>query len=176
LADKMRDVGIDPESDIGRQLIYLVNDLLGFPRHLSQHVGGMVITQGALDELVPIENASMDGRTVIQWDKDDLEELGLLKVDCLSLGMLSAIRRCFAMVQQHWGQSCTLANLPQEDSLVYDMICDADTIGVFQIESRGWCIRFYDGEMAKKKSSIPTKLSNKCCIGRWACRSFKSKR
>ena len=90
LADKVRDVGIDPESDIGRQLIYLVNDLLGFPRHLSQHVGGMVITQGALDELVPIENASMDGRTVIQWDKDDLEELGLLKVDCLSLGMLSA--------------------------------------------------------------------------------------
>ena len=137
LAGKMRDVGIDPESDIGQQLIYLVNDLLGFPRHLSQHVGGMVITQGALDELVPIENASMDNRTVIQWDKDDLEELGLLKVDCLCLGMLSAIRRCFAMVQQHWGRSCTLANLPQEDPLVYDMICDADTVGVFQIESRG---------------------------------------
>ena len=137
LAEKMRDAGIDPESDIGQQLIYLVNDLLGFPRHLSQHVGGMVITQGALDELVPIENASMDNRTVIQWDKDDLEELGLLKVDCLCLGMLSAIRRCFAMVQQHWGRSCTLANLPQEDPLVYDMICDADTVGVFQIESRG---------------------------------------
>ncbi len=137
LADKMSDAGIDPESDIGQQMIYLVNDLLGFPRHLSQHVGGMVITQGALDELVPIENASMDNRTVIQWDKSDLEELGLLKVDCLSLGMLSAIRRCFAMVQQHWGRSCTLANLPQEDPLVYDMICDADTIGVFQIESRG---------------------------------------
>ena len=137
LAGKMRDAGIDPESDIGQQLIYLVNDLLGFPRHLSQHVGGMVITQGALDELVPIENASMDNRTVIQWDKDDLEELGLLKVDCLCLGMLSAIRRCFAMVQQHWGRSCTLANLPPEDPLVYDMICDADTVGVFQIESRG---------------------------------------
>ena len=137
LAGKMRDAGIDPESDIGQQMIYLVNDLLGFPRHLSQHVGGMVITQGALDELVPIENASMDNRTVIQWDKDDLEELGLLKVDCLCLGMLSAIRRCFAMVQQHWGRSCTLANLPQEDPLVYDMICDADTVGVFQIESRG---------------------------------------
>ena len=137
LAGKMRDSGIDPESDIGQQLIYLVTDLLGFPRHLSQHVGGMVITQGALDELVPIENASMDNRTVIQWDKDDLEELGLLKVDCLCLGMLSAIRRCFAMVQQHWGRSCTLANLPPEDPLVYDMICDADTVGVFQIESRG---------------------------------------
>ena len=92
LAGKMRDAGIDPDSDIGQQLIYLVNDLLGFPRHLSQHVGGMVITQGALDELVPIENASMDNRTVIQWDKDDLEELGLLKVDCLCLGMLSAIQ------------------------------------------------------------------------------------
>ena len=137
LAEKMRDAGIDPESSIGQQMIYLVNDLLGFPRHLSQHVGGMVITQGALDELVPIENASMDHRTVIQWDKDDLEELGLLKVDCLCLGMLSAIRRCFAMVQQHWGRSCTLANLPTEDPLVYDMICDADTVGVFQIESRG---------------------------------------
>lgn len=137
LPGKMRDVGIDPVSDIGQQLIFLINDLLGFPRHLSQHVGGMVITQGALDELVPVENASMEGRTVIQWDKDDLEELGLLKVDCLCLGMLSAIRRCFDLVQQHWGRNCTLANLPQEDPLVYDMICDADTVGVFQIESRG---------------------------------------
>jgi error-prone DNA polymerase len=137
LAGKMRDVGIDPDSDIGQQLIFLINDLLGFPRHLSQHVGGMVITQGALDELVPVENASMDDRTIIQWDKNDLEELGLLKVDCLCLGMLSAIRRCFDLVQQHWGRNCTLANLPQEDPLVYDMICDADTVGVFQIESRG---------------------------------------
>lgn len=137
LPGKMRDVGIDPDSDVGQHLVYLVNDLLGFPRHLSQHVGGMVITQGALDELVPVENASMDDRTVIQWDKDDLGELGLLKVDCLCLGMLSAIRRCFDLVQQHWGRNCTLANLPQEDPLVYDMICDADTVGVFQIESRG---------------------------------------
>ena len=134
---KMRDVGIDPESEIGIQLVYLVQDLLGFPRHLSQHVGGMVITQGKLDELVPIENAAMDDRTVIQWDKNDLEELGLLKVDCLCLGMLSAIRKCFHMIEQHWGRHCTLANIPPEDPKVYDMICAADTIGVFQIESRG---------------------------------------
>ena len=137
LTGKMKDVGIDPQSDVGAQMAYLVNDLLGFPRHLSQHVGGMVITQGKLDELVPIENAAMDERTVIQWDKDDLEELGLLKVDCLCLGMLSAIRKCFHMVEQHWGRHCTLANIPNEDPKVYDMICAADTVGVFQIESRG---------------------------------------
>ncbi len=130
-------VGIDPNSDTGQRLVYLVNDLLGFPRHLSQHVGGMVITQGRLDELVPIENAAMADRTVIQWDKDDLEELGLLKVDCLCLGMLTAIRKCFEMVDQHWQRPLTLASVPQEDPLVYDMICAADTVGVFQIESRG---------------------------------------
>ncbi|MDG1875591.1 MAG: error-prone DNA polymerase [Mariniblastus sp.] len=137
LSGKMQAVGIDPESEVGVQMNHLVGELLGFPRHLSQHVGGMVITQGKLDELVPIENASMDDRTVIQWDKDDLEELGLLKVDCLCLGMLSAIRKCFHMVEQHWGRPCTLANLPPDDPKVYDMICAADTVGVFQIESRG---------------------------------------
>lgn len=137
LSEKMQQVGMDPESELGVRLIYLVNELLGFPRHLSQHVGGMVMTQGRLDELVPIENASMDGRTVIQWDKDDLEELGILKVDCLCLGMLSAIRKCFHLVEQHWGRHCSLANIPQEDPRVYDMICAADTVGVFQIESRG---------------------------------------
>ena len=137
LTGKMRDVGIDPESQTGLRLHHLVNELLGFPRHLSQHVGGMVITQGKLHDLVPIENAAMDNRTVIQWDKNDLEELGLLKVDCLCLGMLTAIRKCFQMVQQHWGRTCTLASIPQEDPKVYDMICAADTVGVFQIESRG---------------------------------------
>ena len=137
LSGKMQDVGIDPDSEVGSQMNHLVVELLGFPRHLSQHVGGMVITQGRLDELVPIENAAMDDRTVIQWDKNDLEELGLLKVDCLCLGMLSAIRKCFHMVEQHWGRACTLANIPQEDPQVYDMICAADTVGVFQIESRG---------------------------------------
>ena len=137
LASRMQDVGIDPDSRVGSQLHHLVNEIMGFPRHLSQHVGGMVITQGRLDELVPIENASMDDRTVIQWDKDDLEELGLLKVDCLCLGMLSAIRKCFHMVQQNWGRHLTLATVPREDPNVYDMICQADTVGVFQIESRG---------------------------------------
>ena len=137
LTSKMRDVGIDPESETGFRMNHLVNELLGFPRHLSQHVGGMVITQGKLSELVPIENAAMDNRTIIQWDKNDLEELGLLKVDCLCLGMLTAIRKCFQMLQQHWGRDCTLANIPQDDPRVYDMICNADTVGVFQIESRG---------------------------------------
>ncbi|MFN9538020.1 MAG: error-prone DNA polymerase [Planctomycetota bacterium] len=130
-------VGLDPQSRVGRQLCLLVDQLLGFPRHLSQHVGGMVMTRGNLNELVPIENAAMDGRTVIQWDKEDLEELGLLKVDCLCLGMLSAIRRCFALIEQHAGRQLTLADVPGEDPAVYDMICAADTIGVFQIESRG---------------------------------------
>jgi error-prone DNA polymerase len=129
--------GIDPESETGRRLVFLVEELCGFPRHLSQHVGGMVMTRGRLDELVPIENASMDGRTVIQWDKDDLEELGLLKVDCLCLGMLTAIRKCFEMVSRHWGTDLTLATVPREDPKVYDMICAADTVGVFQVESRG---------------------------------------
>ncbi len=137
LEQRMQSVGLDPTTTIGRQLKYLVNELLGFPRHLSQHVGGMVITEGNLDELVPIENAAMDGRTVIQWDKDDLESLGLLKVDCLSLGMLSAIRKCFDLIDAHWEQRYDLATVPPEDPLVYDMICAADTVGVFQIESRG---------------------------------------
>ncbi|MCH2177934.1 MAG: error-prone DNA polymerase [Mariniblastus sp.] len=137
LAARMDDVGVDPYSQIGRHLEHLVHEIIGFPRHLSQHVGGMVITQGKLNELVPIENASMDGRTVIQWDKQDLEELGLLKVDCLCLGMLTAIRKCFDLLNQHWDQQVSLATVPREDPLVYDMICQADTVGVFQIESRG---------------------------------------
>jgi error-prone DNA polymerase len=136
LAERCRQVGLDPDSETGRRLLYLVNELIGFPRHLSQHVGGMVITQGPLCELVPIENASMPDRTVIQWDKDDLDTLGLLKVDCLALGMLTAIHRCFDMVQQHTHRQLTLASIPAGDHRVYDMICRADTMGVFQIESR----------------------------------------
>ncbi|HRE98993.1 MAG TPA: error-prone DNA polymerase [Pirellulaceae bacterium] len=131
-----RDVGIDPASDIGRLLGQLVPEILGFPRHLSQHVGGMVMTRGPLCELVPIENAAMPDRTVVQWDKDDLEELGILKVDCLCLGMLSAIRRCFEMIRDFHGRPLSLASIPQGDTQVYDMICAADTMGVFQIESR----------------------------------------
>ncbi len=136
LTSRCQEAGIDPESDIGKRFLYLVQNLVGFPRHLSQHVGGMVMTQGWLCELCPIENASMDGRTVIQWDKNDLDELGILKVDCLSLGMLSAIHRAFDMVFRHYRRKLTLATVPPADSDVYDMICRADTVGVFQIESR----------------------------------------
>jgi error-prone DNA polymerase len=151
LALRCAEVGIDPTSELGQRLIYLVTELVGFPRHLSQHVGGMVMTQGPLCELAPIENATMPGRTVIEWDKNDLDDLGILKVDCLSLGMLTAIRKCFDLIhhsQVGWatptradGGHCppyklTLATVPPEDPAVYDMICKADTIGVFQIESR----------------------------------------
>ena len=136
LAERCRESGIDPESPLGRQLVELVGLLVGFPRHLSQHTGGMVMTQGPLCELVPIENAAMPGRTVIQWNKDDLDELGILKVDCLALGMLTAIRKCFELVKQHHGRELTLANIPEGDADVYAMIRRADTMGVFQIESR----------------------------------------
>ncbi|MDY0169877.1 MAG: error-prone DNA polymerase [Thermoguttaceae bacterium] len=133
---RCREAGIDPDSTVGRQLIELVGELVGFPRHLSQHTGGMVMTRGPLCELVPIENAAMPDRTVIQWNKDDLDELGILKVDCLALGMLTAIRKCLDLVQEHTGRQLTLATIPPEDEETYAMIRRADTIGVFQIESR----------------------------------------
>ncbi|MBT6153688.1 MAG: error-prone DNA polymerase [Planctomycetaceae bacterium] len=136
LAGRLQNAGLNPTSSVGRQLIGLVGQILDFPRHLSQHVGGMVLTAGPLCEMVPIENASMPGRTVIQWDKNDLETLGILKVDCLSLGMLTAIRKCFSLIKQHDGRKLTLATVPAEDPAVYEMVSRADTIGVFQIESR----------------------------------------
>ncbi len=136
LPQRCREAGIDPDSTVGRQLVELVDQLVGFPRHLSQHTGGMVMTQGPLCEMVPIENAAMPDRTVIQWNKDDLDELGILKVDCLALGMLTAIRKCFHLIEQHEGQRFTLATVPPEDPHVYAMIRKADTMGVFQIESR----------------------------------------
>jgi error-prone DNA polymerase len=136
LDERCRMSGFDPQSQLGRQLLGFVGELVGFPRHLGQHVGGMVITNGPLCELVPIENASMPGRTVIEWDKDDLDELGILKVDCLALGMLTAIHKSFELVRQHHGRELTLANIPEGDHDVYAMICRADTTGVFQIESR----------------------------------------
>ncbi len=136
LAERCRQAGIDPESDLGRRLVYLVDELIGFPRHLSQHVGGMVMTRGPLCELAPIENAAMEGRTVLQWDKDDLDELGILKVDCLALGMLTAIRKCFDLLASRSRPPLTLAAIPEGDPAVYDMISRADTMGVFQIESR----------------------------------------
>ncbi len=133
---RIREAGLDPKAPAVGRLVRLAKELIGFPRHLSQHVGGFVITRGPLAELVPIENAAMPERTVIQWDKDDLDALGILKVDCLSLGMLTAIRKCFALVNEHHGVEWTLATVPAEEPAVYDMICRADTIGVFQIESR----------------------------------------
>lgn len=117
------------------QLITLARQLNGLPRHLSQHVGGFVLTQGPLERLVPIENATMENRSVIEWDKDDIDELKLMKVDVLALGMLSAIRRCFDLVNPLRGTSIDLT-IPDNDSATYDMICKADTVGVFQIESR----------------------------------------
>jgi error-prone DNA polymerase len=114
----------------------LMNQLQGFPRHLSQHVGGFVIARGRLDELVPIENARMKDRTVIQWEKDDIDELGMMKVDVLALGMLSAIRRSFELLQKHYGKTFTLSALQQDDPAVYEMLQKADSIGVFQVESR----------------------------------------
>ena len=132
---ELAEAGLDPHCRLGRQLIYLVREILGFPRHLSQHVGGMILTRLPLCEIVPIENASMPGRTVVQWDKNDLDALGILKVDCLALGMLSAIKRCFDLIRNHTGESFSLATIPAEDPVVYEMIQRADTVGVFQIES-----------------------------------------
>jgi error-prone DNA polymerase len=143
--ERIRASGFDPEDPRTRRLMALAAEILGFPRHLSQHVGGFVIARGRLDELVPIENAAMPERTVIEWDKDDLDALGLLKVDVLGLGMLSAIRRAFGLInafgdafggRSSGAGSLTLATVPSEDAAVYDMICRADTAGVFQIESR----------------------------------------
>jgi error-prone DNA polymerase len=136
LEQRLQDAGLDPSSSISRRLIDLSSEVLSFPRHLSQHVGGMVMTKGPLCEMVVIENAAMPGRTVVQWDKDDLDALGILKVDCLSLGMLTAIRKCFELIEKHYGQSHTLASIPQDDPSVYEMVQRADTVGVFQIESR----------------------------------------
>ncbi len=133
---RILEAGLDPGSPIIRRLLYLVREIMGFPRHLSQHVGGFVISDAPLYELVPIENAAMPDRTVIQWEKNDLEDLGLLKVDVLGLGMLTAIRRSFDLIRDFDGRDYTLANVPAEDPTVYDMICDGDTMGVFQIESR----------------------------------------
>ena len=114
----------------------LTMELIGFPRHLSQHPGGFVISEHPLSTLVPVENAAMEGRTVIQWDKDDLDVLGLLKVDCLALGMLTCIRKSFALLAQHKDRHLTLDALPQEDPTTYSMLQQADSVGVFQVESR----------------------------------------
>jgi error-prone DNA polymerase len=133
---RVREAGLDPTAPVLARVLALARQLLGFPRHLSQHVGGFVLTRGLLEELVPVENAAMPERTVIQWDKDDLDALGLLKVDVLGLGMLAAIRRSFGLIEGYRGRRWTLASVPAEDPQVYAMIGRADTMGVFQIESR----------------------------------------
>ncbi len=134
--DRAREEGFDPEDRRLALTLELARELYGFPRHLSQHTGGFVISRGPLCEIVPIENAAMEDRTVIEWNKDDLEALGLIKVDVLGLGMLSCIRRAFGLIEHHHGVTYTLENVPREDLAVYEMIQRADTVGVFQIESR----------------------------------------
>ena len=133
---RLREIGLDPTEPRLARTMALIHEIVGFPRHLSQHVGGFIITEGRLDELVPIENAAMEGRTVICWDKDDIDTLGILKVDVLSLGMLTCIRKAFDLIAQHHGVKHRLATLPPEDPRVYDMLCRADSVGVFQVESR----------------------------------------
>jgi error-prone DNA polymerase len=135
-AERLREKGYDLGSQTTRLWIELTEQLIGFPRHLSQHPGGFVIARGPLAQLVPIENAAMAGRSVIQWDKDDLDALGLLKVDILALGMLTALRRSLELIGHKLGRRFELQDVPSEDRTTYDMICRADTVGVFQIESR----------------------------------------
>nr|WP_209003359.1 error-prone DNA polymerase [Stappia taiwanensis] len=134
--DHARQLGLDLQNRRLAQTLRLISEIIGFPRHLSQHVGGFVITRGRLDELCPIENAAMEGRTVIEWDKDDIDTLGILKVDILSLGMLTCLRKSFELLAQHEKKQLTLATVPQEDKPTYDMLCRADAVGVFQVESR----------------------------------------
>ncbi len=136
IAESLRERGFDPQARIMQRVVTLVAQLRGFPRHLSQHVGGFIISEHPLHTLVPVENAAMADRTIIQWDKDDLESLKLLKVDCLALGMLTCLRKCFDLVRIHEGRHYELATVPQDDEDTYRMIRAADTVGVFQIESR----------------------------------------
>ena len=131
-----RELGLDPDDRRLALALKLSRELIGFPRHLSQHVGGFVITRGPLSEIVPIANAAMADRTVIEWDKDDIDALGILKMDVLGLGMLTCIRKAFDLIALHHGRPLTLATVPAEDPAVYDMLCQADSVGVFQVESR----------------------------------------
>ncbi|MGI9499487.1 MAG: OB-fold nucleic acid binding domain-containing protein, partial [Geminicoccaceae bacterium] len=128
--------GLDPDEERLKMTLALAAELIGFPRHLSQHVGGFVLTKSPLCEVVPIGNAAMEDRTFVEWDKDDLDALGILKVDVLALGMLTCIRKCFELLQQHYGVDHDLASIPADDEPTYDMLCRADSLGVFQVESR----------------------------------------
>ncbi|RQQ88731.1 error-prone DNA polymerase [Burkholderia stagnalis] len=136
LLQRFAEAGLDPEAQLNQQWAKYAAQLLGYPRHLSQHSGGFVISRGKLTRLVPIENAAMEHRTVIQWDKDDLEAIGLMKVDVLALGMLSALQRALTMISEKGGETFELQDIPAEDPATYDMLCDGDSMGVFQVESR----------------------------------------
>ncbi|MDH7797749.1 MULTISPECIES: error-prone DNA polymerase [unclassified Beijerinckia] len=133
---QIKEAGLDPSNPLIRRAVDLAIRLLGFPRHLSQHVGGFVMSRGRLDEIVPIGNAAMDDRTFIEWDKDDIDEIGLMKVDVLALGMLTCIRKAFDLMRDHYSFDTTLADVPSEKEDVYDMLCDGESLGVFQVESR----------------------------------------
>jgi error-prone DNA polymerase len=130
-ADRLREAGIDPEEKLVKRTVALARELVGLPRHLSQHVGGFVLTRGRLDETVPVGPAAMENRSFIEWDKDDIDALRMMKVDILALGMLTCIRKCFAMLGIN-----DLADIPKDDPVVYDMLCKGDSLGVFQVESR----------------------------------------
>ncbi len=136
MPEYLRERGFDPDSPVMQRLIVLTQQLIGMPRHLSQHPGGFVISERPLSTLVPVENAAMDGRTIIQWDKDDLDEMGLLKVDCLALGMLTCVRKTVELLRKSGRRDMTVADIPPECPKTYAMIQPADTLGVFQIESR----------------------------------------
>jgi DNA-directed DNA polymerase III PolC len=133
---RLKEIGLDPADPRLKLAMSLIDEIQGFPRHLSQHVGGFIMTEGRLDELVPVENATMADRTVIPWDKDDIDALGILKVDVLALGMLSCLRKAFNLLEKHHGVRYTLASIPPEDPATYDMLGKADSLGVFQVESR----------------------------------------
>jgi error-prone DNA polymerase len=134
--DRVREAGLDPQNPVIRRAIDFAVRLLGFPRHLSQHVGGFVLARGRLDEIVPIGNAAMEDRTFIEWDKDDIDELQLMKVDVLALGMLTCIRKAFDLLRRHEGIDLGLADIPADDTPTYDMLCAGKSLGVFQVESR----------------------------------------
>ncbi|UPJ67368.1 error-prone DNA polymerase [Bradyrhizobium sp. 191] len=133
---QVRQAGLDPNNPMINLAVELATELIEFPRHLSQHVGGYVLTQDRLDTYVPIGNAAMDDRTFIEWDKDDVDALHMMKVDVLALGMLTCIRKCFDLIDRHKGERFVLASVPQDDPEVYDMLCRGESLGVFQVESR----------------------------------------
>src|SRR6476659_6414499 len=133
---QVRQAGLDPTNAMIGLAVELATELIEFPRHLSQHVGGYVLTQDRLDTYVPIGNAAMDDRTFIEWDKDDVDALHMMKVDVLALGMLTCIRKCFDLIADHKGQRWELATVEQDDEKVYDMLCRGESLGVFQVESR----------------------------------------